>query len=92
MNKVWELTVKICRKHSFYSAYVFLLLNMIFAAVLSLIPGGILGAVLFLIKGTSLWVTMLVTAGYVSVFIGFFGGALYLMRKKPSELSIQKEK
>ena len=57
--------------------YVFILVNMLFFALIGLTCWLIAGQ--FLLKGLS-WLICFI--GYPAVFAGFFGGILYLYRKE----------
>ena len=57
--------------------YVFILVNMLFFALIGLVCWIIAGQ--FLTKDIS-WLICFI--GYPAVFIGFFGGVLYLYRKE----------
>lgn len=81
MKRTWEWIVKRTKKEDLNTAYLFLVLQIIKTILLSLVPGALLGIVLYYVKQTAILFTMFVFAGYAAVFVGFFGGVLFLMQK-----------
>lgn len=81
MKRTWDLAVKIRKKENLNTAYLFLVLQIVRSILLSIVPGMLLGIVLYEVKQTAIWFTMFVFAGYAAVFVGFFGGILFLMQK-----------
>ena len=57
--------------------YVFILVNVLFFALIGLALWFVVGQ--FLLNGIS-WLICFI--GYPAVFVGFFGGIIYLCRKK----------
>lgn len=88
MKTIWAHTEKICKKHRWNAVHVFFLWNVSASVVGSVIPGILLALLLSYLKGVSVIVTLVTFAGYCGVFVGFFGGALYLMQKEPSQLDV----
>lgn len=81
MRKIDALSERLHQLTKWDSAYLFLVMNMIFWMIIAGVTG-VIGGYLYdhTLNGKGLF--LLCWLGYITVFIGFFGGIIYLYRKE----------